>query len=341
MTAPSTTWKETIPDGEDAIFEAYAASLREMQRRAAAGAKANRALHAKGAGVVGELTVLPDLPEHARQGLFSSPATYRAYVRFSNGSGARQADGKGDVRGIAIKAVGVPGKKIIPGMEDAKTHDFLLIRTPAIPFRDAHEFVKVVTAGTNPLLLLPRVIGRLGFGRTFDLLPKLAKSLGAPMLSVATTRYFSAAPVRAGDYAVHYALTPRDRDEPANAGASPDYLREELAARLKRGPVTYDFQLQFYVDDTKTPIEDASTEWLEADAPMVTVARLTLAQQDLDSPRGRRVADYVESLSFDPWHALEAHKPLGNIMRARNHAYRLSTKERGAAKEPDGSETFD
>jgi len=28
-------------------------------------------------------------------------------------------------------------------------------------------------------------------------------------------------------------------------------------------------------------------------------------------------------------------------MRARNHAYRLSTIERGAAPEPDGSERFD
>jgi hypothetical protein len=28
-------------------------------------------------------------------------------------------------------------------------------------------------------------------------------------------------------------------------------------------------------------------------------------------------------------------------MRARNQAYRLSTQERGAAKEPDGTERFD
>ena len=341
MASPSTEWKETIPADEAAVFEGYAEALLKMQRRAAAGGKPSRALHAKGIGATAELTILPDLPPHARQGLFATPATYPAYVRYSNGAGRRRADAKGDVRGVAIKVVGVEGKKIIPGMESAKTQDFLLIRTPAIPFRDAHEFVKVVTAATNPLLLLPRVLGRLGVGRTVGLLPKLARSIGAPMLSLATTPYFSAAAVRCGDHAVRYALVPHAKDAPAKPGTSPDYLGEELCARLKRGPVGYDVRLQFYVDAARTPIEDFSVEWLEVDAPSATVARLTLPQQDVESPRGRRVAEYVEELSFDPWHALEAHRPLGNVMRARSHAYRLSTKERGAAAEPDGSEKFD
>src|SRR5258708_1635702 len=84
----------------------------------------------------------------------AAPATYGAYVRYSNGSGARQADTKGDVRGIAIKVVGVPGKKIIPGLEDAQTQDFLLIRTPATPFRNADEFIAVVTAAGQSQVLL-------------------------------------------------------------------------------------------------------------------------------------------------------------------------------------------
>jgi hypothetical protein len=50
------------------------------------------------------------------------------------------------------------------------------------------------------------------------------------------------------------------------------------------------------------------------------------------------VAQLIESFSFDPWHALEEFRPLGNMMRARNAAYRLSTIERKAAPEPDGSE---
>ena len=52
------------------------------------------------------------------------------------------------------------------------------------------------------------------------------------------------------------------------------------------------------------------------------------------------MTEYVESLSFDPWHALEAHRPLGNMMRARNHAYRPSTQERCAAPEPTAMPAF-
>jgi hypothetical protein len=341
--APSTHWKETVPAGEEARFVGYSEALRAIQRERAASGKASRALHAKGYGVEGELTVLGELPEHAKAGLFAKPATYRAYVRYSNGDGRRQADSKGDVRGVAVKVLGVEGKKIIPGMEQEKTQDLLLIRTPAIPFRNADEFVAVVTAAqSNPLLLLPRIVGRLGVGRTFGLLPQLAKGMKGSTAPLATTPYFSAAPVCCGPYAIHYTLTPQAPPEPlAPVGLSPDGLRDDLVQRLAKGAVVYDLRLQFYVDDTKTPIEDASVEWKEEDAPFVTVARLTLPEQNLDSPKARKIADYVETLSFDPWHALVEHRPLGNIMRARNQAYRLSTVERGAAKEPDGTERFD
>jgi hypothetical protein len=53
------------------------------------------------------------------------------------------------------------------------------------------------------------------------------------------------------------------------------------------------------------------------------------------------VAERVEGFSFDPWHTQDELRPLGNGMRARNHAYRLGTQERGAAGEPDGSEALD
>ena len=163
-----------------------------------------------------------------------------------------------------------------------------------------------------------------------------AKRFSVPTVSLATTRYFSASPIRFGDYAVHYALTPHARpDAGAKAGTSADYLADELAARLRGGPVVYDFQVQFFVDEAKTPIEDASVEWKEADAPFVTVARLTLPRQDVASDAGRRLAVQVEGFSFDPWHAVEELRPLGNIMRARNVAYRVSTGERRAAAEPE------
>jgi hypothetical protein len=178
--------------------------------------------------------------------------------------------------------------------------------------------------------------------RGTQLLKQLARSLSEHVTSLAAARYYSALPIKYGPYAAHYALTPHATEDPdAKRGDSKDHLGEELSARLREGPVTYDFKVQFYQDAEKTPIEDASVEWLEADAPFLTVARLVLPRQDTTSPRGLRVAALVEDFSFDPWHATEELRPLGNMMRARNHAYRLSTQERGASREPDGTEALD
>ncbi len=331
---PATTWTETIASDEGVRFERYAEDLRTIQRRAAAGGPKSRALHAKGqAGLEAELSVLADVPPHARVGIFGAPATYRAFVRFSNGASRRQSDRKPDVRGVALKVLGVGGKKLIAGMENARTQDFLLIQSAATPFRSADEFIGFIKAAQKPALLLPRAIRLFGIGRTFQLLRGLVKETSQPIGSLATTRYFSALPIRWGSYAAHYALAPHAAPE-AHA-KTPEDLGAELADRLRKGPVSYDLRVQFYVDAEKTPIEDASLEWLERDAPFTPVARLTLSQQDPASPGGRRLAESIERLSFDPWHAPIEFRPLGNMMRARNPAYRVSTKERNAAEEPD------
>ncbi len=320
---PSTSWRETIPEGEAERFERYATELRGMQRARRAG----RALHAKGCGARAELAVLPDLPEHARVALFARPATYAGFVRFSNGSGARLPDGKPDVRGFALKLLGVAGKKLIPGLEDATTQDFLGIHSPTTPVRNADEFFALLRAARSPALLLPRLALALGVVRTAQIVPRALKQFSLPISSLAATSFFSAAPIRFGDHAVKFRFAARTT---AAAGKSAD-LAAELAERLRAGPLAWDMDLQFFADDRATPIEDSSVEW---PSPFVTVARLTLPQQDLDSAAGKTLAAEIEAMSFDPWHALVELRPLGNMMRARNPAYRESTAERGASPEP-------
>jgi hypothetical protein len=342
MMQPSTDWKEIVPAGEAERFERLGEQVRDLQRKHARGGGVHRGLHAKAqAGLEAEFTVLPDLPEPARQGLFAQPATYRACVRFSNGSGVPRPDAKPDVRGIAIKILGVPGRKVIPSLEDATTQDFLLILTPSTPFRNAEEFVWFVVAMQRPALLLPRLLLRFGPARALRLLRSFSR-LGKPVTSLATRSFYSALPIRFGPYAVHLSLEPQAKaGETSQPGLTRDYLGEELSTRLAAGPVIYDVRIQFFVDEERTPIEDASREWKEEAAPWITVGRLTLPRQETGSPRGRRVAEVIERLSFDPWHALVDHRPLGDMMRARNVAYRLSTQERGAAPEPAGGELFE
>jgi hypothetical protein len=66
-------------------------------------------------------------------------------------------------------------------------------------------------------------------------------------------------------------------------------------------------------------------------APWIDLGVLTLPKQDTDSPRGKENQNVVD---FDPWHAIDEHRPLGAIMRARAVAYRSSVLARSAAREP-------
>jgi hypothetical protein len=310
---PSTDWKEVIPAGEDAQLEALAQRLAVLQQRRAKGGPPGRSLHVKGhLGVEATFEVLGELPAYAKVGLFAAPATYRTLVRFSNGTGRRQSDRKPDVRGIALKLLGVPGKKVIPGMETARTQDFLLNRGRTQAFSDPEDFVWLIESAETPALLPFKAISRFGLRRGVALLKEVVRALSQPIASVATTDFFSMLPVQFGDLACKYALFPVDADAPGTKpGTTPNHLGEELAARLAKTPVQYDFKVQFFVSETLTPIEDAAKEWLEEDSPFLTVGRLTLPVQDVHSVRGRALGEQIEALSFDPWHTLECFRPLG------------------------------
>jgi hypothetical protein len=341
--APSTQWKENIDSGEAARLEKYAEALHAIQKKRDAQGPSRRALHPKGhLGLKAEFTVLPDLPDYAKVGIFSQPGTYQAYARFSNGGSAVNDDRQGGTRAIALKLLGVGGKKIIHGLEDAPTQDFLLIGSAALPFKNADEFVPFVTNIGKPWIGLPTVIFKIGLGRTLDILKKMKAGAKHPTISLATMRYYSAAPIQFGPYAVHYRLSPHEVDAPgAQPGQTPNYLAEDLSARIKREPLVFDFAVQFFVDETRTPIEDVSVEWKEDISPFVTLGRLTISPQDPDSAPGRKLYEFIEKLSFDIWHAPVEFRPLGNIMRARRVAYKVSSKERQALPEPDGSEKFE
>ncbi|MDM0085105.1 hypothetical protein QTI17_31415 [Variovorax sp. J31P179] len=75
-------------------------------------------------------------------------------------------------------------------------------------------------------------------------------------------------------------------------------------------------------DLEKMPIEDASVEWPEDLSPYVVVARVRIGSQTGWSEERSQVVD--DGLSFDPWHGLEAHRPLGGVIRARKAVPRLA-----------------
>lgn len=331
-------WSERIDEGEEQRLEVLARRLRAVQEASADGKRPGRALHLKPIAVAeGRLTV-DEVPAGLAVGIFAQPGTWRCWVRASNGSGGRRSDAVPDVRGLAVKVLGVPGDKLIPALIDAETQDFLAISNEVTPFRSADEFVTVIEAGAGSALgLVFRLLWRLGPARTVSLLGALQRELGVELAHWLDRPYYSALPIRWGEQAVKYALFPTrvpDADRPLDR-ARHDHYGPDLASRLRSGDLALDLKVQRFVDEATTPIEDPTVRWATS---WEKVATLTLPRQDLDDDRGRRLAALAEALSFDPWHAPAAFRPLGQLMRARNVAYRESGIARGARPEPDGSE---
>ena len=336
--SPSTEWHEQVVAGEEARFQAATDQLVQVQRQRSLRYGNGRALHRKQlVALKGTFEILPDLPAHAANGLFAKPGTHGAWIRLSNGSMDISSDKKPDVRGFAIKVLGVEG----PGALGGTTHsqDFLLINRRFFGFERAEPFLGLVLAAAKGV---PAVIGY--FIRTYGFFAGL-KRLGAlqasskqPFPGFAAGEFHTSAPLTCGPYAVRARLAPSTAPAPAvnpapaaePAGKSAEWAAD-LKQRLAQGPLVYDFQLQFFQDEATTPIEDSSRDWADAVAPFFTVARLTIPPQDTTSAEATAFAEQVGNAKFDPWNALMAHRPLGSIMRARKVAYFGSQTERKAS----------
>lgn len=324
VNSPSRSWGERIDVDEAQRFARYSELFTQMQRAQSQRFGTGRALHRRQLlALQGQFEVLGELPAHASYGLFARPSTYDAWIRLSNGSSGWYADTRPDVRGFAIKVQGVLGPSAL-GNGQTNCQDFLLIQRPVAGFARSEEFVEVaLAAAKGPLAVLGAMVRRYGLVRGLRRLKTLSDGLNAPFSGFATERLYSALPFACGPYAARARLLPPSGEvaaAPANQGWGQDLLE-----RLRSHCLTYEFQLQFFVDEARTPIEDGSVNWDESAAPFVTVARLTLKQQDSPSA----LAQQVEAATFDPWTALLDHRPLGELMRARKAVYYASQRERG------------
>jgi hypothetical protein len=325
MRAPSAAWRENIGADEDTRFQRYGEQLVAMQRR---GEGKGRALHRKQhLGLRATVEALGDLPAHARHGLFASPGRHDAQLRLSNGSGAEAPDRRPDVRGLALRVLDVHGAGALGGPATAQC--FVLINSATFAFPTVDEFVGVVLAASRgPLSVLRQLMKRHGVFGGLSHARALGKGLGKPFAGFAREPFHSAAPIACGPYAAKVRLV--STTEGALAPPRRDDWSADVVARLATGALTWDLQLQFFVDESITPIEDPTIAWPEAEAPFVTVARVVAPPQDPRAPEGLALAQAIEAARFDPWAALAEHRPLGEIMRARKVVYFASQEERGA-----------
>lgn len=325
---PSTAWQERIAPDEDQRYAGYARQFAEVQASRSERWGPGRALHRKQiAAAHGILEVLDGLPGFCKHGLFEQAREYDVWVRLSNGGLDRARDGVPDIRGFSLSVLGVEGESAL-GHGPAASQDFTLINQEAFAFSDSGEFVDfVVAASHGKRALLKHVFRRYGLLGAPRRLGRMIKAAGKPFSGFATEPLFSALPMANGPYAVRVRLVPAVANGKPASRASHNWAAD-FSERLARQPLHWDLQLQFFASEELTPIENPAVNW---PTPYSTVARLMLPRQVIQSDEGQVLAQQVEAGVFDPWHGLAAHRPLGDVQRARKVVYFQSQKGRGAS----------
>ena len=283
-----------------------------------------RDAHPKAHGCVSaEFRVSDTLPDTLSHGVFVPGATYPAWIRFSNGSrDATRSDVKGDARGMAIKLRDVPGMNLLSDEDETgktATQDFILISHPVFFANDPRRYLSVVTRASSDSaaskLLIPFDLGLRG---ALIALKTSRKKIANPL----QTRYWSTVPYQLGTglhrRAVKYsarACTAIANPLPNSPG--PNFLRDALRTTLQDGDACMEFLVQPRTS-IELSVEDSMTEWTEQEAPFYRVATIHIPRQAFDT---REQNTFCETLSFNPWHALPEHRPLGVTNRLRKVIY--------------------
>jgi catalase len=299
--------------------------------------RAVRGVHAKGHGIVkGTLRVSDSLPIELAQGLFATSGEYEAVLRYSTSPGDILDDAVSSPRGIGLKVLGVPGATLIDVPQDG-AQDFLMVNGPVFGAKDPAAFSKnlKLLAGTTDkaegakavLSATLRVIeGALeAVGGQSSLITQLG---GAPEVHPLGETYYSQTAFRYGDNIAKFALVPVSRGltertgDKVNVNDRPNALREDISEVIIEQGGVWELRAQLCVDLDKMPVEDPTVLWDEKISPFVTVATLTVEPQVAWTPGTSEARE--DRLSFNPWHGLVAHRPLGSINRARREVYDFS-----------------
>jgi hypothetical protein len=297
-----------------------------------------RGQHAKATGCVNaEFRIRDDVPIELRHGIFSLPGrTFGAIVRFSNSQGTFEKDGVGTARGLAIKLLNVGGTRAIPADGD-DTQDFLLIDHPVFPFPDPKTYVETISRKNIPLIgNLVAAAHLIALER--DQLAILKVIKGKHVASPLEIKYWSGSPFWLGDAArttgraVKYSAVSRqaNRTPPPSHPEDLDanYFTAALASGLASQEAVFDFKVQVQTDPDAMPVENVAVEWDEAVSPPVTLATLRIPPQRVAA--SGELASRCEQMTFDPWHALAEHRPMGGMNRLRRLVYQASAVKRGA-----------
>ena len=336
--------EEKLEPGEIAYLDSIIASFEKQMRLLWKPGRFERGGNTKTHGIVrGEYMIHDNLPGELRHGIYAQPRMYRAWVRFS-GPGPYITPDIDDIgfMSISIKLLGVPGPKLMD--EEKFTQDMFGVSTPTFvtPDTDANAQLQVESLKNTQIYYF------LNFHRShvldFIMQALWLKTQSSPF----EAPYFSCVPYLLGEgHAMQYSVWPRStrRTPIPRLPLRPpdDYLRDAMVATLAKEDVEFDIRLQRQTDSHLMPLENNAVLWPEKLSPRVSVATLRIPRQKFDFPAQ---LDFAKSLSYNPWHCIPEHRPLGNQSRARRRMYDTLSKLRHSMNgvplyEPTGDEVFE
>jgi catalase len=277
----------------------------------------HRALHAKGTVLTGTFTASGEAAGLSRAAHMQA-GTYPVTARVSNGSGKPAGpDRDPGVRGLAVKFQ----------LPDGSRTDILSQTIELAPANNPEEFLQLIrterrsaTAWRMPLFVAKHPSAARA-------MPKVLYGL-APPLSYATCSYFALHAFRfidadGGSRYVRYTFVPEERVRHLRpwemVGRDPDYLQQDIRARLQQGPVRFRLELQVAADGDP---DDLAIAWPK-DRRRVTAGTLELTGLDTEREQGDDV------LAFDPTRLTDGIELSGDsVLRFRPSVYAESVARR-------------
>ena len=332
-----------LPDEEEFV-DSIISSFRQQMHKLWKPGGFERGGNTKTQGIVrAEFIVHEGLPAELRHGIYAQPRSFPAWVRFS-GPGPYVTPDIDDVgfMSISIKLMGVPGPKLMD--EEKFTQDMFGVSTPTFVTPDVRANAQLQIESLKNAQIFYFLNLHRPHLLDFIMQGLWIKTQSSPF----EAPYFSCVPYLLGDgQAMQYSVWPKTNKRtpiPRLPLRPPDdYLRAAMVAALAAGDVELDVRLQRQTDAHLMPIENAAVLWPERLSPRVSAATLRIPRQKFDS--AAQLA-FARRLSYNPWHSIAEHRPLGNQSRARHRMYLELSKLRHAMNavphyEPTGDEVFD
>lgn len=272
-----------------------------------------------------------NLASKHRVGLFAAKGSYKSIIRFSNGDPNHlKSDKAKDVRGMAVKVLGVPYDNYLSevGVEQTQgVHDFVFMNSDSFFIKDPDHYGKFMSAVKKGGLSFAGfgVFSFLNPGDKF--LSILLKAFNMKVGNPLDIDYHSATPYKLGPDSMKMKFKScKQRKDKLERNRDENYLSKKLMSSLDKNSSCFDFYVQPNRDKIKNNIENAQLKWNSKKSPFIKVGTLQIPKQSKESILSRNEA--CENSSFNPWRAPVENRPLGGVNRIRLEVYVKQAKMR-------------